>query len=101
MGRLLKSLLQLFQFLAQLGNQLLCWIRFLTCLLGGPEIGSCRFVFLILATIFGCMHNMCAPMFLVQLARLLEMDFLMSLLCGTITGPFESCLVPVRSFLAG
>ncbi len=42
-----------------------------------------------------------APMFLAQLARLLEMDFLVSLLCGTITGPLGSCLVLMRSFLAG
>ena len=41
------------------------------------------------------------PMFLTQFARLLEMDFLVSLLCGTITGPLGSCLVLVRSFLAG
>ncbi len=40
-------------------------------------------------------------MFLTQFARLLEMDFLVSLLCGTITGPLGSCLVLVRSFLAG
>jgi hypothetical protein len=41
-----------------------------------------------------------APMFLAQLARLLERDFLVSLLCCTITGPLGSCLVFVRSFLA-
>ncbi len=29
------------------------------------------------------------------------MDFLVSMLCGTITGPLGSCLVLVRSFLAG
>ncbi len=42
-----------------------------------------------------------APMFLAQLARLFKTDFLVSLLCGTITGPLGSCLVLVRSFLAG
>jgi hypothetical protein len=42
-----------------------------------------------------------APKFLAQLARLLETDFLVSLLCGTITGPLGSCLILVRSFLAG
>ena len=36
---LLLSLPQLVQFLAQLGEQLLSWIGFLTCLLGGTEIG--------------------------------------------------------------
>ncbi len=40
------------------------------------------------------------PIFLAQLARLLKMDFLVSLLCGTITGPLGSRLVLVRSFLA-
>jgi hypothetical protein len=44
---------------------------------------------------------MCAPMFLAQLTRLLKTDFLMSLLCGSSTGPLGSCLVLVRSFLAG
>jgi hypothetical protein len=43
---------------------------------------------------------MCAPMFLAQFARLLKMDFLVSLLCGTVTGPLGSRLVLVRSFLA-
>jgi hypothetical protein len=100
-GSLLKSLLQLVQFLAQLGERLLCWIGFLTCLLSGAEISSCRPVFLILAAIFGSMSSMRAPIFLAQLARLLETYFLVSLLCGTITGPLGSCLVLVRSFLAG
>ncbi len=85
MGSLLKSLLQLVQFLAQLGKQLLCWIGFLTCLLGGMEISFCHPVFLILAAIFGSMRNMHAPIFLAQLAKLLKMDFLVSLLRGTIT----------------
>jgi hypothetical protein len=40
-------------------------------------------------------------MFLAQLARLLKMDFLVSLLCGTITGLLGSCLVLVRNFLDG
>jgi hypothetical protein len=40
-------------------------------------------------------------MFLAQLRRLLKMDFLVSLLRGTITGLLGSCLVLVRSFLAG
>ncbi len=78
---------------------LLDWV--LTCLLGGLEIGFCHPVFLILAAIFGSVCSMCALMFLAQLARLLEMDFLVILLCGTITGPLGSCLVLVRSFLAG
>ncbi len=98
---LLKSLLQLVQFLAQLGKLLLCWIGFLTCLLGSPEIGFCRPVFLILVAIFGSMHSMHAPMFLAQLARLLKTDILVRLLRGTITGPLGSCLLLVRSFLAG
>ncbi len=42
-----------------------------------------------------------APKFLAQLARLLKTDFLVSLLCGTITGLLGSCLVLERSFLAG
>jgi hypothetical protein len=42
-----------------------------------------------------------APKFLAQLARLLKKEFLVSLLCGTITGLLGSCLVLVRSFLAG
>jgi hypothetical protein len=97
-GSLLKSLLQLVQFLAQLGKQLLCWIRFLTYLLGGMEISFCHSVFLILATIFGSVHSMRTPKFLAQLARLLEMYFLVSLLHVTITGPLGSCLVLVRNF---
>ncbi len=40
-------------------------------------------------------------MLLAQLARLLKMNFLVSLLCGTITGLLGFCLVLVRSFLAG
>jgi hypothetical protein len=64
------------------------------------EIGFHRPIFLILAAIFGSMRSMCAPIFLAQLARLLKMDFFVSLLCGTITGPLGSCLVLVRSFLA-
>jgi hypothetical protein len=101
MGSFLKSLLQFVQFLAQLGKRLFRWIGFLTCLLGGVEIGFHRSVFLILAAIFGGMHSMRAPMFLAQLARSLKMDFLVSLLCGSSTGPLSSCLVLVRSFLAG
>jgi hypothetical protein len=100
-GSLLKSLLQLVQFLAQLGERLLCWIGFLTCLLGGMEISFCRCVFLILAAIFGSVRSMRVPKFLARLARLLKSDFLVSLLCGTITGPIGSCLVLVRSVLAG
>jgi hypothetical protein len=42
-----------------------------------------------------------APKFLAQLARVLKMDFLRSLLCGTITGLLGSCLILVRSFLPG
>jgi hypothetical protein len=100
-GSLLKSLLQLVQFLAQLGKRLLCWIGLLTCLLGGAEIGFCRLVFFILAAIFGSVRSMRAPIFLAQLARLLETDFLVSLLSGTITGLLGSHIVLVRSFLAG
>jgi hypothetical protein len=100
-GSLLKSLLQLVQIFAQLGERLLCRIGFLTCLLGGVEIGFYHPIFLILAAICGSVRSMCAPKFLAQLARLLKMNFLVSLLCGTITGPLGSCLVLVRSFLAG
>ncbi len=100
-GSLLKSLLQLVQFLAQLGKCLLCWIGFLTCLLGGMEIRVCCSVFLILVAIFGSVLSMHAPKFLAQLARLLKTDFLVSLLCGTITVLLGSCLVLVRSFLTG
>ncbi len=89
-GSLLKSLLQLVQFLAQLGERLLCWIRFLTCLLGGAEISFHRSVFLILVAIFGSVRSMRAPKFLAQLARLLKTDFLVSLLRRTIT-----CRTPV------
>ncbi len=56
---------------------------------------------LILAAVFGSVRNMRTPIFLAQLARLLEIDFLVSLLHGTITGPLGSCLILVRSFLAG
>jgi hypothetical protein len=100
-GSLLESLLQLVQFFAQLGERLLCWIVFLTCLLGSAKIGFCHPVFLILEAIFGSVRSMHAPMLLAQLARLLKTDFLVSLLRGTITGPLGSCLVLVRSFLAG
>jgi hypothetical protein len=100
-GSLLKSLFQLVHFLAQLGKRLLCWIGFLTCLLGGTEIGFHRPIFLIFAAIFGSVRSMRAPMFLAQLARLLKMDFLVSLLHGTIAGLLGSCFILVRSFLAG
>ncbi len=75
-GSLLKSLLQLVQFLAQLGKQLLCWIGFLTCLLGGVEISFHHSVFLILAAIFGSLRSMRTSKFLAQLARLLKTTFL-------------------------
>jgi hypothetical protein len=98
-GCLLESLLQLVQFLAQLGERLFCGIGFLTCFLGGAEIGFCRPIFLVLAAIFGSMRSMRAPIFLAQLARLLEMDFLGNLPRGSITGLLGSRLVLVRSFL--
>jgi hypothetical protein len=98
---LLKSLLQLVQFLAQLGKWLLCWIGFLTCLLGGVEIGFRHPIFLVLAAIFGSVCSMRAPIFLAQLARLLKTDSLGNLPHGSITGPLGSRLVPVRSFLTG
>jgi hypothetical protein len=97
----LKSILQFVQFLAQLGEQLLCWIGFLTCLLGSVGIGFHGPVFLVLAAIFGSMHSMLAPKFLSQLTRLLKTDFLVSLFHGSSTWPLGSCLVLVRSFLAG
>jgi hypothetical protein len=100
MGSFLKSFLQLVQFLAQLGEQLLCWIGFLTCLLGGAEVGFHRPVFLKLAAIFGSVRSMRAPMFLANLVRLFKMDFLVSLLCGSVTGPLGSCFNLLRSFLA-
>jgi hypothetical protein len=100
MGSFLKSLLQFIQFLAQLGKRLFCWIGFLTCLLGGAEIGF-HCAFLVLAAIFGSMRSMRAPLFLAQLARVLKTDFLVSLLCGSSTGLLGSRLVLVRSFLAG
>jgi hypothetical protein len=100
MGSLLKSLLQLVQFLAQLGKWLFCWIGFLTCLLGGTEIGLHHSVFLVHASIFGSVRSMHAPMFLAQLAGPLKTDFLGTLLRGSSTGPLGSCLVLVRSFLA-
>jgi hypothetical protein len=102
MGSFLKSLLQLVQFLAQLGKRLFCGIRFLTCLLGGAEIGFHCPVFLIPAAIFGSVRSMHAPMFLAQLVGPLKMNFLGNLLHGSSTGPLSSCLVLVmRSFLAG
>jgi hypothetical protein len=101
MGSFLKSLLQTVQFLAQLGEQLLCGIGFLTCLLGGTEVGFQCSVFLILAAILGSVRSMRTPMFLAQLTGLLEMDFLGNLHCGSNTGPLGSCLVLVRSFFTG
>jgi hypothetical protein len=101
MESLLESLLQLVQFLAQLGERLFCWIGFLTCLLGSAEIGFCRPIFLVLAAIFGSMQSMRTPIFLAQLARLLKTDFLGNLPRGSITGPLGSRLVLIRSFLAG
>jgi hypothetical protein len=74
---------------------------FLTCLLGGTEIGFCHPLFLILAAIFGSVRSMRAYIILSQLARLLKTDFLVSLLRGTITGPLGSYLILVRRFLAG
>ncbi len=98
MGSLLKSLLQFIKFLAQLGKRLFC-LGLLTCLLGGREIGFHHSVLLVPAAIFGSVHSMCAPMFLAQLTGPLKMDFFVSLLRGSITGPLGSCLVLVRSFL--
>ncbi len=93
-----KSLLQFVQFLAQLGEQLFCWIGFFTCLLCGAEIGFHCPVFVLLVAIFGSMCSMHAPMFLAQLAGPLKTDFLCSLLRGSSTGPLGSCLVLVRAF---
>ncbi len=101
MGSLLESLLQLVQFIAQLGEQLFCWIGFLTCFLGGAEIGFHHSFILVPAAIFGSVRSMCAPMFLAQLAGTLKMDFLGSLLHGSRNGLLGSCFVLVRSFLAG
>jgi hypothetical protein len=101
MGSFLKSLLQLVQFLAQLGKQLFHWIGFLTCLLGGAEIGFYRPVFLVHAAIFGSVRSMHAPKFLAQLVGPLEIDYLGNLLCGSTTGPLCSCLILVISFFAG
>ena len=61
---LLKGLLKLVQFPAQLGKRLLSWIGFLTFLLGGLEIGFHRSVFLVPATVLGGMRGMHAHMFL-------------------------------------
>ncbi len=101
MGSSLKSLLQTVQFLAQLGKRLLCRIGFLTCLLGGTEVGFQRSIFLILAATLGSMRTMRTPLFLAQLARLLETDFLGNPPHGSSTGPLGSCLVLVRSFFTG
>ncbi len=79
----------------------MCWIGFLTCLLGGAEISFCRSVFLIPATVLGSMRGMHACMFLAQLAGLLKMDFFGNLLRGYRTGLLVSCLALLRSFLAG
>ena len=84
-----------------MGKRLFCWIGFLTCLLGGTEIGFCHSIILVPATVLGSMRSMRAPMFLAEFAGLLETDFLGNLLCGSSTGPLGSCLVLVRSFLAG
>jgi hypothetical protein len=100
-GSLLEGLLQLVQFLAQLGKRLLCWIGLFTCLVGGMEIGFHCPVFLILAAIFDSVHTMHALIFLAQLARLLKIDFLGNLLRGSITGPLGSRLILMRSFLTG
>ncbi len=100
-GSLLKSLLQLVQILAQLGERLLCWIGFLTCLLGGAEIGFCHPIFLVFVANFGSVLSMHAPIFLAQLARLLKTDFLENLPRGNIAGLLGSHLVLVRSFLTG
>ncbi len=51
-GSLLESLLQLIQFLAQLGERLFRGIGFVTSLLGGAGFSFCRPIFLVLATIF-------------------------------------------------
>ncbi len=63
-GSFLKSLLQLVQFLAQLGERLFYWIGFLTCLLGGAEIGFHCSVFHVPAAVLGSVHSMRPPMFL-------------------------------------
>jgi len=101
MGRFLKSLLQMVQFLAQLGKCLLCGIRFLTCLLGSTEVGFYRSVFFVPMAILGSMRSMRTPIFLAQLARLLETDFLGNPHRGSNTGPLGSRLVLGRSFLTG
>jgi hypothetical protein len=64
MGSFLKSLLQTIQFLAQLGEQLLRKIGFLTCLLDGAEVGFYRSVFFVPTAILGSVGSMRAPMFL-------------------------------------
>jgi hypothetical protein len=101
MRSFLKSLLQLVQFLAQLDKQLFCWIGFLSCLLGGADIGFHHSIFLVLAACFGSVRSMITPIFLAQLTGPLKTDFLGSLLCGSSTGPLSSCLILARSFLAG
>ncbi len=101
MGSFLKSLLQLVQYLAQLGKWLFCRIGFLTCLLDGKEISFHHSVFFVPATVLGGVRSMRAPMFLAKFVEPLKTDFLGSLLCGSTTGMLGICLVLVRSFLAG
>jgi hypothetical protein len=96
-----KSLLQLVQFLAQLGKRLFCWIGFLTCLLGRVEIGFHHSIFLIPMSVLGSVSGMHTPMSLAKFAGLLETEFLGNLLCCSSTGPLVSGLALLRSFLAG
>jgi hypothetical protein len=100
MRSLLWSLLQLVQFLTQLGKQLLSWIGFLICLLGGTESSFHHSVFLVPATVLGGMRGMHTSIIFSKFAGLLKTDFLGSLLRSSSTGPLGSCLALLRSFLA-
>jgi hypothetical protein len=72
----LQCFLELLNFLGQLHEVLVNWIRFLTAFLSGAEFGLLLSVFLEPMTIASAVRGICAPMPFTQVAMLLKADFL-------------------------
>jgi hypothetical protein len=94
----LENLLELVQFVAQLGKRLLRGIGILSAFLSGAEIGFVRSVFLETTAITSIVRRVHAPMFLAQVAMFLGTYLFRD--SGTLsTRSLCTLLLAVRSFL--
>ena len=94
----LENLLELVQFVAQLGERLLRGIGILSAFLSGAEIGFFRSVFLETTAIASIVRRVRAPMFLAQVAMFLGTYLFRD--SGILsTRSLRTLLLAVRSFL--